>query len=165
MSEDRVKEVKSVKKEIKRRRRIPKPGEDRDTLYVKCSRGESLKDGIILTANTSRSMPIINGGKMTINTGYAFELPHGTHALIYPCKELGRQGILLSNTIQVLGFDDTDELVIELWNRSGEVLIINPDTVIANIMFLKLADVDIKEKHWDGTQIKKASEHKKAPES
>lgn len=93
-----------------------------------------------------KAIKIPAGGKAKIGTGLSFQLPDNHVMLICPRSSMGvKKGLMLQNTIGVLDYDYTGELLLFVKNTSDEAVIIEDGERIAQLLIIPYPVVTYKE--------------------
>ncbi|MGE4545436.1 MAG: dUTP diphosphatase [Pedobacter sp.] len=102
--------------------------------------------GMDLRACIENPVTIEPGQTEIIPTGLAINIHDPNHmAVLAPRSGLGiKHGIVLGNLIGVIDSDYLGELLIGVWNRSGESFEIKPGERICQMMFVPVVQVDLK---------------------
>ncbi len=83
--------------------------------------GTEFSAGADIYACLETDVAIEPGGSALINTGIALELPAGTVGLVYARSGLAlKQGLAPANKVGVIDSDYRGELLVSLYNHSGE---------------------------------------------
>lgn len=103
--------------------------------------------GYDLQACLDTSITICPGKHVLIPTGIKIHI-HSANvvALILPRSKLGTGGLVLKNTVGVIDSDYTGQWYISAWNSNLIAdITIRPLDKIAQVVFLQLASIDLKE--------------------
>lgn len=97
------------------------------------TRGHAVSTGIDLDA--SQGAILRPGGWVTaVSTGVAVALPAGTFGLLAIRSELGRLGIQLANTPDLIDSGYRGEIILPLTNRGDGMIALRPGTLIAQLV-------------------------------
>ncbi|CAL4324570.1 Deoxyuridine 5'-triphosphate nucleotidohydrolase [Buchnera aphidicola (Chaetosiphella stipae setosa)] len=99
--------------------------------------------GLDLRAAISKKKKIFGNRTFLIPTGISIHIKNKSlAAIIVPRSGLGHNhGIILGNSLGLIDSDYQGEIMISLWNRSDQEYFLNPGMRIAQIVFLKIAQV------------------------
>jgi dUTP pyrophosphatase len=103
--------------------------------------------GLDLPACLDEPMLVPPGARVKIPTGIAIEIPHRNIAgLVFPRSGLAaKHGISLANSVGVIDSDYKGEIIVVILNHAEKEYIINPGERIAQLVFVPVFDVVIKE--------------------
>ena len=96
-----------------------------------------------LRACLDEALTIIPGETRLIPTGFAMHMEDtGMAAVILPRSGLGhKHGIVLGNLVGLIDSDYQGQVFVSCWNRSEELLQIEPGARIAQLVFLPVVQV------------------------
>jgi dUTP pyrophosphatase len=92
------------------------------------------------------SRPVILAPNETVllSTGFALQIPsREIAAVILPRSGKGHTGLVLGNLAGLIDSDYNKEVFMSVWNRSDEDFIIEPDTYIAQMIFIPVIKVHL----------------------
>ena len=102
--------------------------------------------GMDVSAATDAPITLKAGDRKLIPLGFALEIPNGLGAFIFPRSGLAfRKGISMSNCVGVIDPDYRGEVKASVINHSDEDYVINPGDRIAQMVFLPVEKVALKE--------------------
>lgn len=103
--------------------------------------------GLDLSACLDDTLSVPPGARVKIPTGIAIEIPQRNIAgLIFPRSGLAtKHGISLANSVGVIDSDYKGEIMVAVLNHGEQEYIINPGDRIAQLVFVPVFDVVIKE--------------------
>ena len=97
--------------------------------------GSEYSAGADLYACMESPVVIEPGKAELIHTGIAMEIPEGYCGLVFARSSLSvKQGLAPSNKVGVIDADYRGEIMVSLYNHSGEARIVNPGDRIAQIV-------------------------------
>lgn len=102
--------------------------------------------GLDLRACLDEPMVLVPGRTELVPTGLAIHLADpGLAAMILPRSGLGhRHGIVLGNLVGLIDSDYQGQLMVSVWNRSGESFTIQPMDRIAQLVVVPVMQVDFR---------------------
>ncbi len=93
--------------------------------------------GLDLSAALETSLLLPPGGRATIPTGLAVQIPAGLAGFVFGRSGLGiKHGVTLSNCVGVIDSDYRGEILVGLCNQSGEPYTIQPGERIAQLVLM-----------------------------
>ena len=100
--------------------------------------------GLDLRACLDEAIEIAAGETVLVKTGLAIYIEDPNFAgMIYPRSGLGhKQGLVLGNLTGVIDSDYQGPLMMSVWNRSQEAIVINPGDRIAQYLVLPVQRVE-----------------------
>lgn len=102
--------------------------------------------GMDVSVATDAPITLKAGERKLIPLGFALEIPNGLGAFIFPRSGLAfRKGISMSNCVGVIDPDYRGEVKASVINHSDEDYVINPGDRIAQMVFLPVEKVALKE--------------------
>ncbi|MCI8332917.1 MAG: dUTP diphosphatase [Clostridiales bacterium] len=97
--------------------------------------GSAYAAGADLYACVEEALTIAPGQTVLVHTGIAAELPAGTAGLVYARSGLAtKKGLAPANKVGVIDADYRGEILVGLYNHSGEEQIILPGERIAQLV-------------------------------
>lgn len=91
--------------------------------------------GFDLSLCGQQPVTIQPGETVMIHTGIAVVLPEGTAGMVYPRSGLAsRHGLALANCVGVIDSDYRGELMVPLYNHSGEAYTVSPGERVAQMV-------------------------------
>lgn len=101
--------------------------------------------GMDLRAMLSEPLALGPGAAELVPSGIAIHIgDSGLCATILPRSGLGhRHGLVLGNLVGLIDADYQGPLMISLWNRSADTVIIQPGDRVAQLVFLPIARVSL----------------------
>ena len=91
--------------------------------------------GFDLSLCGQQPVTIQPGETVMIHTGVAVVLPEGTAGMVYPRSGLAsKHGLALANCVGVIDSDYREELMVPLYNHSGEAYTVSPGERVAQMV-------------------------------
>lgn len=98
--------------------------------------------GVDLQAYIPEYEVLYPGEQSKFRTGIAIHIEDPGYAgLIIPRSGLGSKGLVLANTIGLIDSDYQGELIVNLWNRSEDLIRVNPGDRIAQLVIIPVQQV------------------------
>ena len=102
--------------------------------------------GMDLSARLDKSVVIDPGERVLVPTDLAMELPAGHVALVFPRSGIAsKNGVTLANCVGVIDEDYRGNVQASMINLSRRPFVVDDGMRIAQMLVIKLADVDAKE--------------------
>lgn len=76
------------------------------------------------------------GDVVTLRTGLAVEIPHGLCGMIVPRSGLGREGLVLANSVGIIDSDYRGEIMLAMWNRSQRPITVKQGDRVAQMLLM-----------------------------
>ena len=100
--------------------------------------------GVDLKACVDMDTTILNGETFLIPTGVAIDIQNPKYAaVLLPRSGLGhKHGIVLGNLVGLIDSDYQGQVFVSCWNRSNQCFTVKPGDRIAQMVFIRVAQVN-----------------------
>lgn len=105
--------------------------------------GSPFSAGADLYASEEAPVKIEPGKTVLIHTGLSFEIPEGYAGLIYARSGLAtKKGLAPANKVGVIDSDYRGEVMVSLYNQSGEIQTVEPGERLAQMVITPFLKAD-----------------------
>lgn len=86
------------------------------------------------------NMTLAAGATVTVDTGISMAIPEGYFGLVVPRSGMGRDKLIIANTVGIIDSDYRGNIQLALFNKSGDWLFLDEGTRVAQIILIPHLD-------------------------